>query len=152
MAAGEPSPTVAAAASAIIPGLGQATQGDYVAAAEHFTIFAGSLAAAAHYQGKSDFLSDDTRYQHDREIVNQTTLRRDFALRVAGDTALYSSFAAYRDGRSRDTRGYRTPAPKETLFELAGVALCLGVVLRPANLLSLRPQNLVAAEGSYRGG
>src|SRR5947207_689423 len=77
----EPSPTIAAAASAIIPGLGQATQGDYTAAAEHFSVFALSLAAAAHYQSKPDFLQDDDRYQHEREIINQTTLRRDFALR-----------------------------------------------------------------------
>jgi hypothetical protein len=149
MAAGEPSPTVAAAASAIIPGLGQATQGDYVAAAEHFTIFAGSLAAAAHYQGKSDFLSDDTRYQHDREIVNQTTLRRDFALRVAGDTALYSSFAAYRDGRSRDSRSYRTPAPKESLSELAVAPFSWEYLSRPTTFIPLGLQLLGAMSDRY---
>src|SRR3954471_8800097 len=149
MAAGEPSPTVAAGASAIIPGLGQATQGDYVAAAEHFTIFAGSLAAAAHYQGKSDFLSDDTRYQHDREIVNQTTLRRDFALRVAGDTALYSSYAAYRDGRSRDDRLYRTPAPKESLSELALAPFSWEFLSRPTTFIPLAIQAWAASRGGY---
>ena len=108
----DPSPSLAAAASAIIPGLGQAAQGDYTTAAEHFGLFAVSLGLGLHYQNQPDFLKDEDRYQHEREIINQTTLRRDFALRVATDTALYSSFAAYRDGRSRDTRYYRTPAPK----------------------------------------
>ena len=115
----DPSPTIAAAASAILPGLGQAAQGDYTSGAKHFSLFAIALGAGIHYQNQPDFLKDEERYQHEREIINQTTLRRDFALRVATDTALYSSFAAYRDGRSRDTRYYRTPAPKETLGELA---------------------------------
>ena len=47
------------------------------------------------------FLKDDVRYpDSDREFVNQTTLRSDFAWRVATDTAFYSSYAAYRDARS----------------------------------------------------
>lgn len=145
----QPSPTVAAAASAIIPGLGQATQGDYAAATEHFSIFAASLAAATHYQRKPDFLSDDERFQHEREIINQTTLRRDFALRVAGDTALYSSFAAYRDGRSRDTRLYRTPAPRETLSELAMAPFKWDYLSRPTTFIPLGLQLLAAASDKY---
>jgi len=90
----EPTPSVAAAASVIIPRLGQAAQGDWRTGAEHFGVFAASLYAAAYYERKPDFLHDDDRFQHEREIINQTTLRRDFALRVATDTALYSSFAA----------------------------------------------------------
>jgi len=149
LAWGEPSPTVAAAASAIIPGLGQATQGDYTTAAEHFGIFAAALAGASYYQGKPDFLTDDERYQHEREIINQTTLRRDFLLRVAGDTALYSSFAAYRDGRSRDTRSYRTPAPKETLGELALAPFKWEYLSRPTTFIPLALQLLGAASDRY---
>jgi hypothetical protein len=145
----EPSPTLAAAASAIIPGLGQATQGDYIAAGEHFTIFAASLAAGAHYQGKSDFLSDDERFQHEREIVNPTTLRRDFALRVATDTALYSSFAAYRDGRSRDARLYRTPAPRESLAEMALAPFKWEYLSRPTTFIPLGLQLIGAAHDRY---
>jgi hypothetical protein len=140
---------MAAAASAIIPGLGQATQGDYPAAVEHFGIFAASLYAASYYQRKPDFLSDDDRYQHEREIVNQTTLRRDFALRVAGDTALYSSFAAYRDGRSRDSRSYRTPAPKETLGELARAPFSWEYLSRPTTFIPLGVQLLAATHDKY---
>lgn len=145
----EPSPTVAAAASAIIPGLGQAAQGDYRTGAQHFGVFAVSLSAAYYYQGKPDFLSEEERYQHEREIINQTTLRRDFALRVAGDTALYSSFAAYRDGRSRDTRVYRTPAPKESLSELALAPFRWEFLSRPTTFIPLALQLLGAASDRY---
>jgi hypothetical protein len=145
----EPSPTIAAAASAIIPGLGQAAQGDYTSAAEHFSVFAVSLGVGIHYQNKSDFLQDEDRYQHEREIINQTTLRRDFALRVATDTALYSSFAAYRDGRSRDTRYYRTPAPKESLSELAVAPFKWDYLSRPTTFIPLGIQLIAAASDRY---
>jgi hypothetical protein len=145
----EPSPSVAAAASVIIPGLGQAAQGDWQTGAQHFGVFAGSLYAAAYYERKPDFLQDDERFQHEREIINQTTLRRDFALRVATDTALYSSFAAYRDGRSRDTRVYRTPAPKETLSELALAPFKWDYLSRPTTFIPLALQLLGAASDRY---
>jgi len=146
----EPSPTIAAAASAIIPGLGQAAQGDYTTAAEHFSVFALTLGAGLHYQNKSDFLLDEDRYQHEREIVNQTTLRRDFFLRVAGDTALYSSFAAYRDGRQRDPRAYRTPAPKESLSDLALAPFKWDFLSRPTTFIPLALQ-LLALRGDKYG-
>ena len=145
----EPPPTLAAAASAILPGLGQATQGDYTTAAEHFGIFAASLATAAYYGRKSDLLSDDDRFQHEREIVNQTTLRRDFATRLATDTALYSSFAAYRDGRSRDTRSYRTPAPTETLGELVLAPFKWEYLSHPTTFIPLGLQLVAAASDRY---
>lgn len=145
----DPSPTIAAAASAILPGLGQAAQGDYTSGAEHFSLFAIALGAGIHYQNQPDFLKDEERYQHEREIINQTTLRRDFALRVATDTALYSSFAAYRDGRSRDTRYYRTPAPKETLGELALAPFKWEYLSRPTTFIPLGIQLIAAASDRY---
>jgi len=145
----EPSPTIAAAASAIIPGLGQAAQGDYTTAAEHFSLFAVSLGLGIHYQNQPDFLKDEDRYQHEREIVNQTTLRRDFTLRIATDTALYSSFAAYRDGRSRDTRYYRTPAPKESLTDLAVAPFKWEYLSRPTTFIPLGIQLIAAANDRY---
>jgi hypothetical protein len=145
----EPSPSLAAALSVIIPGWGQATQGEYTTAAAHFSLFAASLAAANHYQHKPDFLSDDDRFQHEREIINQSTLRRDFALRVAGDTALYSSFAAYRGGRSRDTRPYRTPAPTETLSQLAVAPFKWEYLSRPTTFIPLGLQLVAAASDKY---
>ena len=145
----DPSPSLAAAASAIIPGLGQAAQGDYTTAAEHFGLFAVSLGLGLHYQNQPDFLKDEDRYQHEREIINQTTLRRDFALRIATDTALYSSFAAYRDGRSRDTRYYRTPAPKESLSDLAVAPFKWEYLSRPTTFIPLGIQLIAAASDRY---
>ena len=119
-ASAEPPPAVAGLTSVLVPGLGQALYKDYETAALHFGVFATSLGVGYHYQKKSDFIKDDVRYQDpDRETINQTTLRRDFALRLATDTALYSSFGAYRDARDKNNSGYRTPAPKESLGDLA---------------------------------
>jgi len=147
----QPSPAVAAIASAIVPGLGQASNGNYGDAAAHFGVFALSLSAAAYYQHKPDFLSDDVRYDNanDREVVNQTTLRRDFALRLATDTALYSSFGAYRDARQRDDRSYRTPAPRESLSELALAPFSWQFLSRPTTFIPLALQAWAVSRSKY---
>jgi membrane protease YdiL (CAAX protease family) len=152
------SPTLAAFASAIIPGLGQASYGNYEEAAAHFGLFALSLSAGVYYQRKPDFLDDNVRYDsaNDREYINQTTLRRDFALRLAVDTALYSSFAAYRDGRQQQDRAYRTPAPKESLTDLALAPFSWEFLSRPTTFIPLVFQAWAVsrskgAYGIYRG-
>jgi len=150
IAQASPAPVGAAFASLAVPGLGQVLYRDYTTAAEHFGIFAVSLGAGLHYQHKPDFLSDDDRYsQSDREFINQTTLRRDFALRIATDTALYSSFSAYREGRQRDTRSYRTPAPTERLSDLALAPFSWQYLSRPTTFIPLAIQALAAARGGY---
>src|SRR5258705_238422 len=149
---GQASPAVPAIASAIIPGLGQAINRDYGEAAAHFSVFAVSLSAGLYYERKPDFLNDDVRYDdaNNREFINQTTLRRDFALRLATDTALYSSFAAYRDARARDGRSYRTPAPKESLSDLALAPFSWEFLSRPTTFLPLALQALAASrKGGY---
>jgi len=147
----EPSPAIAALSSALVPGLGQAFQGDYGAAATHFGVFAASLGTAYHYENKPDFIHDDVRYQDpDRETINQTTLRRDFALRLATDTALYSSFAAYRDGRERNNAGYRTPVPTESLGDLALSPFRWEYLSRPTTFIPIALQAL-SAFGSKSG-
>lgn len=149
----QPSPTLAAFASVIVPGLGQASNGDYEEAAAHFGIFALSLSTALYYEHKPDFLSDDVRYDDagNREFINQTTLRRDFALRLATDTALYSSFSAYRDARLRDDRGYRTPAPKESLSKLALAPFSWEFLSRPTTFvpLALQAWAVSRSKGAY---
>jgi hypothetical protein len=146
----EPSPTVSAFASAIVPGLGQASIGDYGTAAAHFGLFAASLATGLYYQHQPDFLSDDVRYDDgNREFINQTTLRRDFALRLATDTALYSSFGAYRDARARDDRAYRTPAPRETLSDLAIAPFSWEFLSRPTTFIPLALQAWAASRSGY---
>jgi membrane protease YdiL (CAAX protease family) len=142
------SPPMAAVSSVLVPGLGQALSKDYGAAAAHFGIFAASLATALHYEDKADFLKGDARYpDSERELVNQTTLRADFAWRVATDTALYSSFAAYRDARERDNSGYRTPAPKESLSDLALSPFRWQYLSRPTTFVPLA----IAAAAAFGG-
>jgi membrane protease YdiL (CAAX protease family) len=147
----QPSPPVAAFASAIVPGLGQATYGNYEEALAHFGIFALSLSAAVYYQREPDLLDDGVRYdsENDREYVNQTTLRRDFALRLAVDTALYSSFSAYRDARQRDDRAYRTPAPKESLADLALAPFSWEFLSRPTTFIPLAFQAWAVSRSNY---
>jgi len=146
----QPSPALSAVASAIVPGLGQASQGDYGTAAAHFGVFAASLSGALYYQHKPDLLSDDVRYDDgNREFINQTTLRRDFALRVATDTALYSSFGAYRDARARNDLSYRTPAPKETLSDLALAPFSWEFLSRPTTFIPLALQAWAASRSKY---
>jgi hypothetical protein len=148
----EPSPALAAVGSALIPGLGQAFQGDYGAAAAHFGVFAVSLGTAYHYENKADFIHDDVRYQDsDRETINQTTLRRDFALRLATDTALYSGFAAYRDGRERNNSGYRTPVPKESLADLAISPFRWEYLSRPTTYIPIAIGAVAAFSGKGYG-
>jgi len=144
-ASAQPSPTLVGAASAIIPGLGQAALGDYGTAAAHFGIFAVSLSAGLYYQNKPDFLGDDQRYSSNSEFINQTTLRSDLALRIATDTALYSSFGAYRDARARGDLSYRTPAPKESLSDLALAPFSLEYLARPTTFIPLALQAWSAA-------
>jgi len=141
----QPSPMLAGVASAIVPGLGQAALGDYGTAAAHFGVFAASFAAGVYYANKPDFLSNDERYSSNSEVINQTTLRSDFALRLATDTILYSSFGAYRDARARDDLSYRTPAPKESLSDLAVAPFRLEFLARPTTFIPLALQAWASA-------
>jgi hypothetical protein len=151
VALAQPSPSVAAFASAIVPGLGQASHGNYEEALAHFGIFALTLSTAVYYQRKPDFLDDDVRYDsaNDREYINQTTLRHDFALRLAVDTALYSSFSAYRDARRGDERAYRTPAPTESLSDLALAPFSWRFLSRPTTFLPLALQAWAVSRSKY---
>lgn len=134
-----PSPTFVGIASLIIPGAGQASNGEYGTAAVHFGIFAVSAYGAFHYSDQDDFLDPDDRYDNsnEREFINRTTLRFDYAARIATDTALYSSFGAYRDARMRDNTGYRTPIPGESLTDLAVAPFSFRYLSRPTTFIPL---------------
>jgi hypothetical protein len=126
-------------ASVIVPGAGQASNGDYGDAALHFGVFAVSVYGAIHYSDKNDYLDADQRYDQDnnREFINNTTLRYDYAARLATDTALYSGYAAYRDARQRDNSGFRTPAPRESLGDLAKAPFSFNYLARPTTFIPL---------------
>jgi hypothetical protein len=131
-------------ASLVVPGAGQASNGDYGDAALHFGVFAVSVYGVIRYQNKSDYLDADERYDEDnnREFINKTTLRYDYAARLATDMALYSGYAAYRDARARDNSGFRTPAPRESLTDLAVAPFSINYLSRPTTFIPLAIQAL----------
>ena len=131
-------------ASLVVPGAGQASNGDYGEAALHFGVFAVSVYGAIRYQDKSDYLDADQRYDEDnnREFINKTTLRYDYAARLVTDMALYSGYAAYRDARERDNAGFRTPAPRELLTDLAVAPFSINYLSRPTTFIPLAIQAL----------
>ena len=126
-------------ASLVVPGAGQASNGDYGEAALHFGVFAVSVYGVIRYQDKSDYLDADQRYDEDnnREFINKTTLRYDYAARLVTDMALYSGYAAYRDARARDNSGFRTPAPRESLADLAVAPFSINYLSRPTTFIPL---------------
>lgn len=136
---------LAGTGSLIIPGTGQAMNGDYGTGAAHLGVFALSVYAAADYSGKDDYLDADERYDEDaqREYINATTLKYDYAARLATDTALYSSFAAYRDARARNNAGYWTPAPRESLTDIAAAPFRLEYLSRATTWMPLAIEALL---------
>jgi hypothetical protein len=137
-----PEPWLKGVASAVVPGAGQAANGDYGDAALHFGVFAVSVYGAIRYKDKSDYLDADQRYDEDnnREFINKTTLRYDYAARLATDMTLYSGYAAYRDARARDNSGFRTPAPRESLGDLAMSPFSIKYLARPTTFIPLAIQ------------
>ncbi|MDH4189820.1 MAG: CPBP family glutamic-type intramembrane protease [Betaproteobacteria bacterium] len=147
----EPSPGIASLASLIVPGLGQASNGDYAEAAAHFGIYAVSTYSAIRASRRPDFIPENQRYQFNFEYVNRTTLIFDYAARLSTDTALYSSYGAYRDARRNSDRLYRTPAPSESLTDLALAPFSLEFLSRPTTYVPLAFQlwGVMHAQGGY---
>ena len=132
-------PVLAGIASLIIPGTGQAANGEYGVAALHFGVFAVSAYGVVHYRNQNDYLDADERYDADnnREFINRTTLKYDYAARLVTDVALYSSYGAYRDARQKDNSGYRTPLPGESLTDLAKAPFSFEFLSRPTTFIPL---------------
>jgi hypothetical protein len=145
-------PVLAGLASLFVPGAGQWMNGDEAEAAGHFGIFAVSVYGAVYYSDKDDFLDEEARLDEDneREIINGTTLRYDYATRLASDTMLYSSYAAYRDARLRNNSGYRLAAPRESLTDLAVAPFSWRYLSRPTTFIPLAIQALGVFSNSYK--
>jgi hypothetical protein len=138
----ETTPTLAGLASLVIPGAGQAANGDYETGAAHFGVFAISVYGVYYYKNRPDYLDEGQRYDDvgNREYINRTTLKYDYAARLATDAALYSSYGAYRDARRRNNGGYRTPVPGESLGELARAPFSFEYLARPTTFIPLALQ------------
>lgn len=114
-------PELKAAASLILPGLGQAANGDWAAAGAHLGLY---LVLANQYEvliRRDDYIRRRDRTDADRNItINRTSFAADLYATALTDLSLYSAFGAYRDARQTiGNRGYATPAPRESLDETA---------------------------------
>ena len=99
-ASGEGTHPWAGLGSLFIPGLGQAAQDRYGAAAAHGGLWLGSGIASASLAERDDYLDADQRSsESERDLFyNRTTYYADLLGSVSADTALYSSYDAYYGG------------------------------------------------------
>ncbi|MBI4082727.1 MAG: CPBP family intramembrane metalloprotease [Candidatus Lambdaproteobacteria bacterium] len=133
-------PELAAAGSLLLPGVGQLVNGDYAAAGGHFGL---AMVLSRQY----GILIEDPSYiqPEDREdsqrhvlLTNRASFYADFYITALGDLALYSSYGAYRDARTaRGNAGYGTPAPQESLVDLALAPFRWEHLSRPSSYIPL---------------
>lgn len=115
-------PELAAAGSLFIPGLGQAANGNYVEGGAHLGLWLVVWRQYGILSEKDDFIEFEDRLDQDERLIrtNRTTFSADLYATAGSNLAFYSAFGAYRDARlQRGNRGYSTPAPTESLAELA---------------------------------
>jgi membrane protease YdiL (CAAX protease family) len=134
-------PEWAATGSLLLPGLGQAINGDYGAGLVQVSLY---LALANQYlilSEKPEYIkpterADDATYTY---RINRTTYVADFYGTALTDLSFYSSFAAYRDARRQpaNRQGYTTPAPEESLGDLVAAPFRWEFLLRPGTLIPL---------------
>lgn len=138
--AGAANPELTGTASILLPGLGQAINGDYV---EGGIQFGTALVLADQYVRLTEddrYLKFDDRVDEDTKTIytNRTTFLGDAAGTALVDLSFYSGFAAYRDARNAlDNEGYTTPAPQETLSDLALAPFSWDFLKRPTTWVPL---------------
>ncbi|MEE8396350.1 MAG: hypothetical protein V3S29_09870, partial [bacterium] len=138
--AAPPRPELAAAASALFPGAGQFLNGETGEAALHAGFFLVSLGQYLRLASDGRYLPIDRRAAGAEPGIqtNRVTAYADLSYFAAQNVSLYSAFAAYRDGRqAMANTGYRTPAPKESLTQLATAPFSLAYLTRPLTLAAL---------------
>ncbi len=134
------SPELTATGSFFIPGLGQALNSDYGKAGFHF---GSALVFARQYSfqvEQEDYILPADRVDNKNKEID--TNRTSFVAELWGSALfnlqLYSSFAAYRDGRQAlSNEGYETPAPTESLVDLAYAPFQWDLLSRPTTFVPL---------------
>ncbi len=114
-------PELRAAASLIVPGLGQAANGDWAEGGAHFGVALVLLNQYEVLLNHDDYIKPGDRTDVDRNIrTNRTTFDAELYGTALTDLSFYSAFGAYRDARQQiGNRGYATPAPQESLAQAA---------------------------------
>ncbi len=133
-------PALLATFSLLAPGSGQMINKDFVEGG----IQAGmAITLFTNYSRLMDddrFLDSDERLDDEQKVIhmNRVTFEADLYGTALVSLSLYSSFSAYRDARQlRNNAGYDTPAPTETLGELAAAPFNFDYLLRPTTWVPL---------------
>ena len=133
-------PELNAVASIIIPGLGQAVNGDYV---EGGLQFGAAVVLATNYVRLTEddrFIEFEDRLDEENKLIrtNRTTFEANLYAAGLVNLSFYSSFGAYRDARlALDNKGYETPAPTESLGDLAAAPFNTDYLFRPTTWVPL---------------
>lgn len=133
-------PELNAVASALLPGLGQAVNGDFV---EGGLQFGASVVLATNYVRLIEderFIEFDDRVDERNKLIrtNRTTFEATLYGAALVNLSFYSAFGAYRDARLKlNNEGYETPAPTESLAELAAAPFNPEYLARPTTWVPL---------------
>jgi hypothetical protein len=111
---------LAAVASLLLPGAGQAGNGDWTAAAGHFGLWLFLWRQHGMLIEQPDYLESDARVDDDHLLLhtNRTTFSADLYASAGVNLALYSAYGAYRDAWAERGAG-DFPPPGDRLDALA---------------------------------
>jgi len=134
------SPGWKAAFSLVVPGLGQAMNGDVPEAGAHWMTFNVLLKQYTDLTGREDYLTGDRRIDPAKPIIytNKTTFYADVYGQALNFISFYSAYGAYRDARNQmQNAGYNTPAPPDSLSDILLAPFNPAYLFRPSTLLVL---------------
>jgi hypothetical protein len=126
-------PELRAGASLLLPGLGQALNGDYAEGGAQLGLYLVLANQYLRLLDAPDYIKSTERTDRDRNItINRTSFDADLYGTALTDLSLYSAYGAYRDARQlRGNQGYATPAPQETLGQAAAAPFQWEYLQRP---------------------
>lgn len=134
------SPEWAAAGSFLLPGVGQAANGEWGAGFLHLS----SAFVLGRQYGilleEEDYIEPEDREDKEQNYIltNRTTFESDLYGTALLNLSFYSAFSAYRDARlDPENDGYSTPPPEETLSDLVAAPFSFEYLSRPGTFLPL---------------
>ncbi|HEX7926185.1 MAG TPA: CPBP family intramembrane glutamic endopeptidase [bacterium] len=133
-------PEWAAVGSALLPGVGQMVNGDFAAGGAQMGLYFVLARQYLILLDKPDYLEPKDRVDSKNFFIdiNKTTFEADLYGTALTDLTFYSAFAAYRDARQAiSNTGYNTPAPRESLTDLAIAPYRWEYLQRPTTFIPL---------------
>jgi hypothetical protein len=136
----ELSPGWAATSSLLLPGLGQARNGEPGKGALHLGFAYANLSEASRLAQKDDYLEFDQHVDENNQVfyLNRTTYYSHLHARLWLNTHFFSAYDAYRTRRMQvGGAGYNTPVPEQGLSGLALAPFNPKYLVRPTTFLPL---------------